>query len=124
MLVRYMSTTQGKKAAQTIAEQWKNNPAEDKAILFSPKTWMKYWELTPVVFSIVFAGSICGGYILYAFNKEDVRLNPRQRNAPYEDYLLKEPRTHFMEPQGRRRIKDMPEEVREMKKQLGPYKAY
>jgi len=121
---RALSTvpTQTRRAPATIAEQWKSHPVEDKSDLFAPKTWVKYWELTPVVFAVGFAAAICGSYIVYAFCKEEIHINPFRKTAPYEEYAH-EHRTHLVYPNGPRKSK-VPEDVVELKKQLGPYRAY
>jgi len=114
--------TPTRRAATTIQEQYKSMTVEDKSSLFAPSTWVKYWELTPVVFSVAFAGLICGSYIIYAFNKEEIHINPFKKVAPYEEYHH-DHRTHLVYPNGPRQSK-VPEEIKELKKQLGPYRAY
>jgi len=106
----------------TIAEQYKSPPVQDKSMLFHPTTWVKYWELTPVVFAVGFAAAICGSYIIYAFMKEEIHINPLNKNAPYEEYHH-DHRTHLLYPHGPRQSK-VPAEIVELKKQLGPYRAY
>jgi len=119
---RSLATATAPTTTRTIAQQYSGRSIEDHSVLFHPKTWVKYWELTPVVAAMAFAGGICGSYIIYAFCKEEIHINPFKKIAPYEDYHH-EHRTHLVYPNGPRKSK-VPEDIVELKKQLGPYKAY